>query len=138
MAKFCGKDLGIQKEDTPGSDTWTLVATMRSTGVTINDEQVDVTTKTDSNWRELLEACGIRSMSLSASGIMSDAQVLEDLITAITNGTILNYRIVSGVGDRFQGAFQIASFERTGPYNGAEEYSVSLESAGIISYTAAP
>lgn len=137
MTKFCGKDFLVNQEDTPASDTWTVVGGMRSTGMTINNETVDVTDKGDAPWRQLAN-CGIRSMSLSLSGIFSDDAILQACLAAALAGTILNYQLISGMGDDFEGPFQIASMERTGEYNGAEEYSISFESAAEIVYTAAP
>ena len=37
----------------------------------------------------------------------------------------------------FEGAFMIASLEYAGEYNGEATYSVTLESTGYISFTAA-
>lgn len=138
MAKYCGKDLLIQRQLAVGPPiTYSTIAGMRSTGLTINNEQVDVTDKGDVPWRQLL-ACGIRSMELSASGIFSDATVLASLMTDVTTGAIVNFKIISGRGDMFVGAFLITSCERNGEYNGAEQYTLSLASAGAIAYTAAP
>lgn len=112
------------------------VAGMRSTSMSINNEQVDVTDKGDVPWRQLL-AVGVRSMELSASGIFSNAQVLNDIMNDVTNGAIVNFEVTSGRGDQFAGDFLVASCERTGEYNGAEQYSLSLASAGAITYTPA-
>jgi TP901-1 family phage major tail protein len=113
------------------------VAGMRSTGLTINNEQVDVTDKGDVPWRQLL-AVGIRSMELSASGIFSNAAVLSDIMNDVTNGSIVTFKAISGRGDYFDGDFLVSSCERNGEYNGAEQYSLSLSSAGAVVYTPAP
>lgn len=137
MAKFCGKDFLVQKEEdgTPGA--YTVVGGMRSTSLTINNEQVDVTTKGDMPWRQLIN-CGVRSMSISLSGVFEDDAILQECLAAALSGEIKNYRLTSGYGDQFEGPYQIASMERTGEYNGAEEYSITLESAAEITYTGAP
>jgi len=77
-------------------------------------------------------------MSISGSGIFSDDQWLEDVQGYALDGTIQTYKIISGNGDYFIGDFQVASVERNGEYNGAEQYSLSLESSGTVAYTAAP
>jgi len=137
MAKYCGKDFLIQKQDGAGPFTYTTIAGMRSTSMTINNEQVDVTDKGDTPWRQLL-ACGIRSMEMSASGVFSDASILDDIMSDVTNGAIITLKLISGRGDSFLGAFLITSCERNGEYNGAEQYTLSLASAGAVAYTAAP
>lgn len=136
MAKYCGKDLLIQRLKTAPS-TYETIAGMRSTSVKINNEQVDVTDKGDVPWRQLLQ-CGIRSMELSASGIFSDAVALADIMADVTAGNIVQFQIISGRGDKFVGLFLVASVERNGEYNGAEQYSLTLASAGAVTYTPAP
>jgi len=119
------------------STTHLTVAGMRSTGMTINNEQVDVTDKGDVPWRQLL-AVGIRSMELSASGIFSNADVLADIMVDVTTGAIVTFKIISGRGDFFDGDYLVGSCERNGEYNGAEQYSLTLSSAGAVVYTPAP
>ena len=136
MAKYCGKDLLIQRLKT-GPSTYATIAGMRSTSVKINNEQVDVTDKGDESWRQLL-GCGVRSMELSASGVFTDAESLEDIMLDVTTGGIVQFKIISGRGDTFVGMFQVVSCERNGEYNGAEQYSLTLASAGAVVYTAAP
>lgn len=113
---------------------------MRSNSMTINNEQVDVTDKGDVPWRQLL-GCGIKSMSMSGSGVFNDDFDLTQVM-AFAVGTmaqsIQTFRLVSGRGDSFAGEYQIATLERSGEYNQSEMYSLSLESAGAITYTAAP
>jgi predicted secreted protein len=82
--------------------------------------------------------CGIRSMELSASGMFSDAASLSDMTADVVAGNIPTFKVVSGRGDVFIGAFLVASCERNGEYNAAEQYSLSLASAGSVAYTPAP
>lgn len=131
---------------TDGTVTWgfhavgfqyTTVAAMRTSSLTLNNEQVDVTTKDDTPWRQLID-CGIKSMSLSAAGVFTDAAIIDTILADLTTagGSIDQYRIISGAGDIFAGQFLVASLERSGEYNGAEQYTLSFESAGAITYYA--
>ena len=139
MANYCGKDLLIQIEDPAVPGTFVTIADLRDTSVSINNESVDVTTKTTMSWRQLID-CGVRTMSISGSGVFSDDAALADFVDSVigNTSTIANYRVISGRGDQFQGAFQATTHDRNGSFNGAEEYSLSLESAGDITYTPAP
>jgi TP901-1 family phage major tail protein len=140
---------GTTSPQTDGSVVWEFVgvtgtlngyvtiAGMRSTSLKINNEQVDVTDKGDIPWRQLL-ACGIRSMELSASGIFSNAVALTEIMADVVGGGIVDFKVISGRGDMFVGAYLVASCERNGEYNGAEQYSLTLASAGAIAYTPAP
>ena len=122
------------------SINYTTVGGMRSTSMTINNEQVDVTDKGDVPWRQLL-ACGIKSMDLSLSGFFTDQVTLNTILACLASSTstsaIQQFKLVSGRGDSVIGLFQITSCERSGEYNQAEQYSLSLASAAAISYTAA-
>lgn len=139
MSKYKGKDFLVQRQATVGPPaTYTTVAGMRSTGLTINAEAVDVTDKGDTPWRQILDGAGINSMSLSLSGVFTNAAVLASMLSDCMTGTLYNYQLISGLGDKFVGSFKITSLERNGEYNGAEQYSMTLESASAITYTAAP
>lgn len=137
MTKYCGKDFVVALGDDGGPEVFTVIAAMKSTSLSINKEQVDVTTKTDVPWRQLIN-CGISSMSISLSGVFTDDTTHDDLQLIVLSGEIRNYLLTSGRGDQFEGPFQISSMERAGEYNGEETYSLSFESAAAIVHTPAP
>lgn len=134
MAKFCGKDLliGVGAGEPLA---YTTVAAMTTTSMTLNAESVDVTDKGSANWREILAGCGINTMELSAAGKVTDDAGLAALQTACIAGTLLPMQVISGNGDEFTGLFKITTIERSGEYNQAEQYSLSLASAGAITFT---
>lgn len=137
MAKFNGDLFLVQSGDGGGPEVFVTIACMRSTSFSLNNEQIDTTSKCDTPWRTLLEG-GVRSMSLSLAGVMNDAVVIQTMIIAMLAGSISNYKIISEYGDEFLGAFQAASFERSGEYNDAEQYTMTLESSGAVAYTPPP
>ncbi len=137
--KFCGSLFLLLKGNEDGPpETFTQVGGMRSTGMTINKEQVDITTKDDNDWRQLLAECGIKSMSISLSGAFSDETKLNEMQAEVIAGTHKNYQITSARGDSFEGPFEIASMERSGEKGADEQYSITLESASDITFTPAP
>ena len=116
---------------------------LRSTSMTINGEAVDITSK-DSNAfissgndkaRDLLQGGGVRSMTLSASGVFTDSSTENILRGFAFDGAIQNYDLVFSDGSKISGAFLITSYERAGEFNGEETYSVTLESSNTITYT---
>ncbi len=139
MPKYCGKDFLVQRGDSASPEVFTTIVAGRSLGLTINNESVDVTTKGEVPWRQLL-ACGIKSMSITVSGVLTNDAVLKSVETDAngTSNTIHNFKIISGRGDVYMGAFLVSSFARNGEYNNAEQYNITLESAGAIAYTPAP
>lgn len=114
------------------------VSGMRSTSYTLNGETVDVTTKDSNRFRELLGEAGVLSMSISASGVVKDDASRSTLRANMLAQTIDTYHLIFDNGDTIEGDFQITTFERSGEYNGADEYSLALESSGAITVTEAP
>ena len=131
----------LLKENSTGTPA--TVGGLRSTSMTINGEAVDITTK-DSNAfissgndkaRDLLQGGGVRSMSITASGVFTDSST-ENLVRGFAfDGAIQNYDLVFSDGSKIAGAFLITSYERAGEFNGEETYSVTLESSNTITYT---
>jgi TP901-1 family phage major tail protein len=131
----------LLKDNSTGTPA--TVGGLRSTSMTINGETVDITTK-DSNAfissgndkaRDLLQGGGVRSMSISASGVFTDSST-ENLVRGFAfDGAIQNYDLIFSDGSKISGAFLITSYERAGEFNGEETYSLTLESSNTITYT---
>ena len=131
----------LLKDNSTGTPA--TVGGLRSTSMTINGEAVDITTK-DSNAfissgndkaRDLLQGGGVRSMTISASGVFTDSSTENILRGFAFDGAIQNYDLVFSDGSKISGAFLITSYERAGEFNGEETYSVTLESSNTITYT---
>jgi TP901-1 family phage major tail protein len=135
MAKFKGRNFKIKAGDGADPEVFTIVANMRSTGASINEDLVDVTDKDGEGFRELLEGAGVMSMSLTGSGVMSDAATVALMMQRKMDRTIDNYQVV-GFGGVIEGAFLIQSFELAGEHNGEQTYTIKLESSGEFTYTA--
>lgn len=115
--------------------TWYSVPGQRSTGGKINNEQVDVTEKGSVPWRSLAP-CGVRINELTASGVTCD-----DLGTSLFNymmgrafdGAPFQARIRSNGSDVWALAmFIMVTMERSGEYNGAELYTISMSRSSEI------
>lgn len=137
--KLPGKNILLYIEDAVTPGQYNLVAGMQANSAEWSKETVDVTDKQSAPDRTLADF-GVRQMSVSGNGVTEeDTQLLriEDAFQG-TGGAIFNFRIEMGLGTqkrRWQGPFAIASFSRTGEYNGADTFSLSLESAGVITRT---
>ena len=131
----------LLKDNSTGTPA--TIGGLRSTSMTINGEAVDITTK-DSNAfissgndkaRDLLQGGGVRSMTISASGVFTDSSTENILRGFAFDGAIQNYDLIFSDGSKISGAFLITSYERAGEFNGEETYSVTLESSNTITYT---
>lgn len=137
MAAEKGRSFVLKIGDGATAESFTTVGGMRSTDITINGEQVDITDKDSAGWRELLANAGVRSVSVAGSGVFKDTASEDTIRTASINQTIDNYEITFESGDKFEGAFQVASLQYTGEHNGARMYNVTLESSGAVTFTSA-
>ena len=134
MAAQRGKAL-LLKIDISG--TMTTEGGMRSTSMTLNDEAVDITNKDSGSFRELLPSGGIQSMTITASGVFTDSTAEQTLRSAYGTSSFKSYNIIVPDLGTYAGTFMIASLEYAGEYNGEATYSVTLESSGSITFSAA-
>ncbi len=132
-----GKDLLI-KVDMIGDGSFTTIAGLRATRIAFNAETVDVTSLDSSGgWRELLGGAGMRSASLSGSGVFRDADTDERARQLFFDGLTPDFQVVIPDFGTVQGAFQVTALEYAGSYNGEVTYELSLASAGALSFSAA-
>lgn len=132
-----GSDM-LLKLDTTGSGNYSTIGGLQQPRLNIRRGDVDVTNQSSaSKHRELLEGAGILSMSVSGSGVLDSAEPTGTINTIAMAGTIRNWQIVvPGVGT-YQGLFQVTQFEFQGRHDGELAMTISLESAGLITFTAA-
>ena len=115
-------------------ETFTTIGGLRSTSLTINNESVDVTNKDSSNNRTMLAAAGVQSISVSGSGVFTDAASETTIKTNVLADTIDNYQFLVPDFGTFTGGFQVTSVEYAGEFNGEVTYSMSFESSGAITF----
>ena len=139
MAAQKGKDLLIKvSSDGTAVGTMTAIAGLRSPSVTINGEAPDVTTADSANrFRELLAGAGVRSVEVSGSGIFQDDAAIEDLRGHVMGGTHAYLEVVGPDWGEFAGLFHVSSLELSGDHDGEVGFTVSLASAGEITWAAA-
>ncbi|NOX40699.1 MAG: phage major tail protein, TP901-1 family [Alphaproteobacteria bacterium] len=131
-----GKDLLI-KLDLTGSGAFTTIAGLRASRITFNAETVDVTTlESVGGWRELLGGAGVRSASISGSGVFRDANTDERARQIFFNGEVPNFQVVIPSFGIIEGAFQISSLEYAGNFDGEASFDLTMASAGALTFTA--
>lgn len=125
----------LLKQGTASSGT--TLAGMRTTGFTINNEQVDITNKDSAGWKTLLEGAGTQSITITAEGVFTNAAVEHTVRGYAFANSINSFGILFPDADYFDGSWAITNYQRTGTHNGEETYSLTLESSGAIVYTSA-
>lgn len=115
----------------------TVIAGIRTKGVSMAGDPVDITSDDDSGFRTLLAEEGQRSIDLSIEGVTKD----NGLRSAMLSGSDLlltDVDIEWPNGDTLTGNFFLSSLEENGTYNDAVTFSGSLQSSGTYTFTAAP
>ncbi|MEO1238574.1 MAG: phage major tail protein, TP901-1 family [Pseudomonadota bacterium] len=136
MAAQNGKDLLI-KIDLTGAGQFETVAGLRATRISFNTESVDVTSlESQGGWRELLGGAGVKSASISGSGVFKDDATDERARQIFFDGETPNFQVIIPEFGTVEGAFQLTSIEYAGSHNGEATYELSLSSAGALNFTA--
>lgn len=136
MAVQNGKDL-LVKIDLTGSGDFQTVAGLRATRISFNAESVDVTSlESAGGWRELLGGAGVKSASISGSGIFRDEASDERARQIFFNGETPAFQVVIPDFGIIEGPFQVTAIEYAGSHDGEATYELSLASAGLLTFTA--
>ncbi|GHC09912.1 phage major tail protein, TP901-1 family [Gemmobacter lutimaris] len=136
MAVQSGKDL-LVKIDVNGSLQFETIAGLRATRISFNAETVDVTSlESQGGWRELLAGAGVRSASISGSGVFRDSNTDERARQIFFDGEMPNFQVVIPDFGIVEGPFQITAIEYSGSHNGEATYELTLASAGALTFTA--
>lgn len=137
MAAQSGKDL-LVKVDMTGDGLFESAAGLRATRISFNAESVDVTSlESAGGWRELLAGAGVKTASISGTGIFRDAETDERMRQVFFDGETPKFQVIIPSFGTIEGAFQITSIEYAGTFDGEATYEMSLTSAGQISFVAA-
>ena len=129
--------------------TYTTVGGLRSTSISFGDEAVDITNVDSLGIRTLLAGAGTQSVSISGSGVFTDSTT-EQLVrttyyaqgntsdgSSAQTPAFKNFQVIVPDLGTFTGSMMIASLEYAGEFNGEVTYSISLESAGYITFASA-
>jgi len=131
-----GKDLLI-KIDMTGGGMFDTFAGLRATRISFNAESVDVTSlESAGGWRELRAGSGVKSASISGSGVFKDYVTDERARQIFFDGQVPDFQVIVPDFGIIQGAFQVTSIEYAGSHNGEATYDLSMASAGALTFTA--
>ena len=141
MAKQLGRALLVKIGDGEVSETFSNLCGLNSKTLTINNTSIDVTTADCTTpegtlWTETL--AGLKNVSVSGDGYFEDSTSEARMNTvAMQNDNKANFQIVVPDFGTYAGSFRIASLEFGGETEGGVTYSLSLESTGAVTFTAA-
>jgi TP901-1 family phage major tail protein len=131
-----GKDL-LVKVDMTSAGQFETIAGLRATRVSFNAESVDVTSlESQGGWRELLSSAGVRSASISGSGVFKDEGTDERTRQLYSDGETPDFQVIIPDFGIVEGPFQVTALEYAGSHNGEATYEMSMASAGALTFTA--
>lgn len=131
MAGFIARQLSFDWDST------TLVG-VRSRGVTMSNDMVDVTTDDDDGWRTLLATPGVKSVEIQLDFVTSDEVLIAEFFNANTTGETLQADLPSSlaVPGNFSGTYHLSNLEYSGDTGGELSMSATFMSSGEVTYTA--
>jgi TP901-1 family phage major tail protein len=141
MAKQLGRALLVKIGDGADPEAFSNLCGLNSKSLTINNSSIDVTTPDCTSpegalWTETLN--GLKNVSVSGDGFFEDSTAearMNTIVMAADNQC--SFEIVVPDFGTYAGEFRIASVEFGGETEGGVTYSISLESTGAVTFTAA-
>ena len=132
-----GRDLLI-KLDMTGEGAFETVAGLRATRLAFNAESVDATSmESAGRWRQLLSGAGVRSASISGSGVFRDAETDARVRQVFFDAAIPVFQVIIPDFGVIEGPFQVTGLEYAGTMQGEATFELSLASAGALTFTGA-
>jgi TP901-1 family phage major tail protein len=141
MAKQLGRALLVKIGNGDESETFANLCGLNSKSLTINNSSIDVTTPDCTTpegalWTATL--AGLKNLSVSGDGFFEDSTAEARMNTvAMSADNAANMQVVVPDFGTYAGAFSISSLEFGGETEGGVTYSISLESNGVVTFTAA-
>jgi TP901-1 family phage major tail protein len=132
MAAERGSAFLLKIGDGSPAPSFSTVAGLKTTQLSINGDAVVITNKGSGGWRELLSGAGVRSVSVAASGIFTGSAAEAQVKTLALSGSLEDYELSFESGERMQGQFLITRLEYAGDFNGERNYTLALESSGEV------
>lgn len=131
-----GKDLLI-KIDLTGSGDFTTLGGLRAQRISFNAQSVDVTNiESAGGWRELLGGTGVRSASVTGSGVFLDSDADARARQVFFDGETPRFQIIIPDFGSITGPFQLSALEYAGSHDGEATYEMTLASAGALNWVA--
>ena len=131
-----GKDLLIKLEMATAGQFETI-AGLRATRISFNAETIDTTSvESRGGWRELLAGAGVKSASISGSGVFKDAATDARARQIFFDAEMPRFQVIVPSFGVITGPFQITAIEYAGSHSGEATYELTMASAGELSFTA--
>lgn len=130
-----GRDILVKISD--GGAGFVTLAGVRASRIELRSQQVDATgADSPDAWRELLASAGTKAARVSGRGVFRDAASDARMRAVFFAGEAPDWQLILPDFGVLKGAFQISELTWSGAHDGEAEFSVTLESAGALSFEA--
>lgn len=131
MAAGAGRDFKMKKATV-------AVAGLRTTGMTGNAQPIDITDTESGGIREFLaDAFGSETLEISADGVTKGTILRAAWFGNAAAKHLSDITLEWPNGDTYAANFILTSYTETGQFEGATEFSCTLQRNGAGTYTAA-
>lgn len=134
MSAKLGRDL-LLRVDT--GDGYTTVAGLRTKSVKFNSATVDVTDSGSGGWTELLPEAGLRTVSVTGSGVFRDAASDARLRAAFFAQTPLDAQMIMPGFGTITAPVLVTALSYGGTYRGEATFDLTLSASGEVAFAAA-
>ena len=132
-----GKDILLKIGDGGTPQSFTSAAGLRMKTISLNARSIDVTTAdSPGGWRELLAGAGVKTCSVSGAGVFVDAASDGAVRQAFFDQAARDWQLIIPDFGVIEGAFLVAALDYSGRHDGEAAWSMTLASAGVLSFGA--
>lgn len=131
-----GRSALIQYGNQTSPESYTNIGGLRNVELTMDSGPVEVTNKDSSGWKTYLAAGGVAGITIRGQGLFDSSSSLKSALAAGNPVQISFFaKIVFGNGDSWIGQWVVRQYQRTGVYNEAETYDLTIESSGAMTFS---
>lgn len=141
MAGFAGYLLKIEVGDGAATETFAVLAGIRSKTVTDSNAAIDTTHDGSVDANGVVHQSntpGVKTHSISGEGILLSTTAFDTLQDDAEKQTLKNYRISYPNGAKRVGEYFVSEFSLAGSFDGEATYNIALSPTGPTTFTAAP
>jgi len=134
-----GTPIAIDADGTGTADEYfRALGGIQDGSISFAAEAQEITNSLSNEFREYLDKAGVRSMTVSGSGLAVDDWGSEKLRALLLNNCLWRFQIclfTDGTTVKYwEGCYKLTGQEQGGAYNAAQTFSLTLESSGEFAY----
>lgn len=137
MTIQAARDILLKISDGAVNPNYIIIGGLRARTIALSAKTIDGTASDSvGNWRELLPNAGLKEVSVTGSGVFKDTSADEIVRAAFFNQDARIWRLIIPSFGQLEGLFIISNLEYGGNYDGEATFSMTLNSAGAIGFSA--